>query len=175
MTDILIPSSPVVIGKIGAPHGLKGWNKIFSYTRPLDDIFHYPTYFLSLENKNDWKGGFQIPHYQSHGKDYIAQIQGSDNRDTAQRYCNYLIAIEQHQLPKLPDNHYYWRDLEGMQVINQEGKSLGIVDHLIEVGNQDTLVVHGDKIRVIPFMFNQFIESVNDISRTIVVNWDADF
>ena len=53
--------------------------------------------------------------------------------------------------------------------------SLGTVDHLIETGANDVLVVKGDRERLIPFVLQQVVTRVDLDAGTIQVDWDKDF
>ena len=44
-------SDNLVIGKIGAPHGVKGWVKINTYTNVPEGIFEYSPWILGEEKK----------------------------------------------------------------------------------------------------------------------------
>jgi len=39
---------PVVLGKVGAPHGVQGWVKVFSFTDPPAGIMSYPSWDVAL-------------------------------------------------------------------------------------------------------------------------------
>ena len=52
---------------------------------------------------------------------------------------------------------------------------LGVVDHLMETGANDVLVVSGDRERLIPFVQGQVVISVDLVGCQIVVDWDKDF
>ena len=41
-----------------------------------------------------------------------------------------------------------------------KGESLGTVDHLIETGANDVLVVKGDRERLIPFVLNRWLPAL---------------
>jgi ribosomal 30S subunit maturation factor RimM len=44
-------------------------------------------------------------------------------------------------LPNLAADEYYWYQLEGLKVINQDEQLFGKVDHLLETGANDVMVV----------------------------------
>ena len=63
----------------------------------------------------------------------------------------------------------------------EEGVKLGRVDHLIETGSNDVLIVKptpdsmDDKERLIPYLPDQVIKSVNLESGLLTVDWDPEF
>jgi 16S rRNA processing protein RimM len=82
-------------------------------------------------------------------------------------------------LPAAKPGEFYWLDLIGLQVINQQGVELGVVDHLMETGANDVLVVRdkkqANKEQLVPFVIDKFVKSVDLENKTILVDWDADF
>ena len=67
----------------------------------------------------------------------------------AVRYRKCLLAIisasTDRGLKPLAERDYYWIDLIGLSVINLEGVMLGKIDHLIETGANDVMVVHSEE------------------------------
>ena len=86
------------------------------------------------------------------------------------------ILIKRKQLPKPRTGEYYWADLVGLKVETAEGVGLGKVDHLIETGANDVLVVKdGDTERLIPFLQQHTVLKIDLEIGTITVDWDPDF
>src|ERR1700760_4337446 len=104
-------SEYVIVGKIGATFGIKGWLKIISYTQKQNDILEYHPWYL--ENGKNWEP-LQIIEGQQHGKGVIVHIKGYDQPETARVLTGKNIAVERSQLPKLKEGEYYWKDLEGL-------------------------------------------------------------
>ena len=75
-----LASDKVIVGKIGAPYGVKGWVKINSHTETPEGIFEYAPWFLGDEK-------VQIDQWRPHGS-LVAKIVGVDSRDDAERIKN---------------------------------------------------------------------------------------
>ena len=86
-----------------------------------------------------------------------------------------LIAVERDQLPETAPDEYYWTDLEGLSVVCQDGTELGRIDHLLETGANDVLVVQGERERLIPYIPGQVIRQVDLENGRMVVDWDPEF
>lgn len=165
-------SKPIIIGKIGAPYGVRGWVKIISFTEPAENIFNYLPWQLQKGNK---KQTLQIAAKRIHDMALIAHPIDCNDRDTAQTYTNAEIIIQREQLPPLPQGEYYWTDLEGMNVVTLQGQSLGTVIEIFSTGANDVLVVEGEKRHLIPFLKGQVVLHVDITQKTIQVDWDPEF
>lgn len=167
----------VIIGKIGKTFGIKGLLKVNSYTVPAENIINYQ--ILYLKNKkttgsDDWQE-VPIESFIVQHKNILVKILGCDSIENAAPYTNALLAINRQQLPKLSSANYYWTDLEGLKVINQNDIALGKVDHLFATASNDVLVVKDDKReRLIPFIKDVVIK-VDMENGLLIVDWDADF
>jgi len=59
-------------------------------------------------------------------------------------------------------------------VFNLEGERLGTVDHLLETGANDVLVVKSERDRLIPYVPER-VHKVDLEKRSIIVDWDPRF
>ena len=76
----------------------------------------------------------------------------------------------------LAGEHAYIADyVVGLRVVDLQGRELGRVDHLIETGANDVLVVRGERERLIPYLRGRVIHDVDLIEGRIQVDWDPDF
>lgn len=165
-------SDRVLLGKVLAAFGIQGWVKIHSETRPLDDIGRYKTW--QLRGKEGW-ADFRVKSVKFQGKGLIAKLEGVNDRNQAEALIGAEIAIDPAKLPRLPQGEYYWRDLMGLQVVTREGVNLGVIDHLLETGANDVLVVVGERERLLPFIPDQVVLEVDLAARRMVVDWDPEF
>ena len=168
----------VVIGRLAGLYGIQGWFKVISHTRPRDSIKNYKTWQIR-PSKSGVKEPWQNKHVvtvRPQGKGIVAKLEGIADRTDAEKYVGWDIAIHEQQLPNLRKNEYYWRDLVGLRVINHQEQDFGVIDHLIETGANDVLVVKdGQTERLIPYVMEQYIKDIDLASGTMRVEWDADF
>ena len=170
-------SDTVILGKIGAPYGVKGWVKITTYTDNIEGIFDYSPWFVGDDGKE-----YTVDHWRTHNKGVVAKLIGVESRDDAEAIKNLDISIKAEQLPQLAEDDFYWRELVGMQVVTEQGYDLGVVKELFETGANDVMLVKakandafGQKERMLPYLYDQVIKQVDKETRTIKVDWDPGF
>jgi 16S rRNA processing protein RimM len=78
-------------------------------------------------------------------------------------------------MPDPAPGEYYWNDLLGLTVVTLQNEPLGKVDHLLETGANDVLVVSGDRERLIPFVLDDVVKRVDLDAGVIQVDWDKEF
>jgi 16S rRNA processing protein RimM len=161
----------VLMGRVGAPFGVKGWIKVQPFTRTVDGLLGHPTWWLGREGK--W-GRTTVADGAVHGRLLIAKLEGCDDRHAAARLKGLDVAIARAELPINADGEYYWSDLIGLEVANREGVALGRITRLIETGASPVLVVQGIRERLIPFA-QPVVVSVDVADGRLTVDWGADF
>lgn len=171
--------SPVIIGEITGVSGVKGWVKVFSHTEPRLNIVKYDPWLLKLGK--EWKS-VKLVNGRSQGKTIVAQLEGINDREKAHSLIGTKIAIQSSQLKKLGEDEFYWRDLEGLEVINLQGEVIGKVSHLIETGANDVLVIKTPKVAgekskemMIPYIPEQVIKRVDLDANQVEVDWDDEY
>lgn len=180
-------SENVIVGRITGVYGIQGWLKIFSYTDPMEAIVDYNPWYIRAENRKNapWVK-VKLKAGKRHAKTVIAKLEGCNDCDTAMTYIGNEISIKLEQLEELKGkDEYYWRDLLGLRVINQQGIELGRVKSLMETGANDVLVVTPEneaadtekkqKEHLIPWTMHNAIIAVDIEQGVIEVDWDADF
>jgi len=167
-----LPEDYVLAGQISGLFGVKGWVKIRSWTEPRENILKYSPWLVKTT-----KGWTELKVEQGNrqGKGVVARLEGYDDRDLSAQLTGCDIAVSQQQLPELAEDEYYWNDLIGLRVINQDGVDFGTVKKLIETGSNDVLIVEGDRERLVPYIKGQVIKAINLEAKEIQVEWDPDF
>ena len=167
----------VTLGRVAGVFGIKGWVKIASNTRPAENILSYPRWWLGADE------GFEARLIDSRAQvnGIVAQVSGRDgqpviDRDIAARMVGLEIAVDRAELPLAPPGSYYWADLIGLNVFSKDDEPLGRVVEVIDNGAQDVLVMKdGEVERLIPFVKDTIIVSVDLAAQRIVADWSPDY
>jgi 16S rRNA processing protein RimM len=165
--------STMLVGGISGAFGVKGWLKVSSYTDPPENIFKYSPWQLCTANDGRPSRAVQLVQGKLHGKGLVVQLEGIDDRDGAESLKGLEIRVERQRVPEPDSGHYYWADLEGLQVRNSAGVVLGQVDHLLDTGSNDVMVVCGEARHLIPFIVGDTVLSVDLDAGFIQIDWEV--
>ncbi|MDH4609502.1 ribosome maturation factor RimM [Pseudomonas sp. BN102] len=167
----------IVLGKIFSVHGVRGEVKVYSFTDPLDNVLDYRRWTLKRDNEVKQ---VEVVSGRVHGKVLVVRLKGLDDREVARTYAGFEVCVPVSELPELDDDEFYWHQLEGLNVINQDGQLLGRIDHLLETGANDVMVVKpcagslDDRERLLPYT-EQCVLSIDLDVGEMRVEWDVDF
>jgi 16S rRNA processing protein RimM len=162
----------VTMGRVSGVYGVRGWLRVRSDCEPAEQLLEYSPW--QLKTAQGWCS-HTLEDGRPHGSGLVAKLATVDDRDAARLLVGADIAVDRSQLPALADDEYYWNDLIGLDVVTQDGTLLGRVTGLMETGANDVLVVSGDRERLVPFIRDRVVLTVDAEARRIEVDWDADF
>jgi len=160
----------IALGYLSSVHGIKGWVKVNSWTRPMEAILEYQPWLLG-EDKRPVK----IVDGRKQGKGVVALLPGFEDREQAVVLVGQQIFVERDQLPATAEDEYYWSDLEGLEVHTTKAELLGRVEKLMETGANDVLVIRGKREHLVPFIQGQYVKHVDLENGLIEVDWDPEF
>lgn len=163
----------VIVGRVAGVYGVRGWLKVISATEPPEAILDYPRWQLRAGG-SAWRAA-TLTAGRLHGKGVLAQLAGCDDRDVARALIGAEIAVPREAMPDPGPGHFYWADLEGLTVVTVAGVMLGKIDHLIETGANDVLVVKGERERLVPYAWDAVVKSIDLDRGVMTVDWDPEF
>ncbi len=163
-------SSPLIIGRVNGVYGVKGWVKVRSFTRPENNILNYSPVLLDIEGHWQEKA---VEAAQSRGKHLLIKLSGIESPEQAKLFQQCDIAIAHEQLPELVEAEFYWHQLIGLDVINQDQKPVGRVKEIRETGANDVLVVESEQNRqtFIPLVMDVYVKHIDVTNKRILVDW----
>lgn len=164
--------SRVPVGRLGGPHGVRGFLRVESWTRPPESILDFPAWLLDTAAGT---GRYELEETCVQPGRLLVRLAGVHDRTAAAELRRAAISVPRTALPALPAGEWYWADLIGLSVYTTAGTLLGAVDHLLETGANDVLVVHGERERLIPWIADDVVQQVDPAGGCLIVDWDPDF
>jgi len=159
------------MGRIVGAFGVRGWVRLQPFTQTPESLVAYPEWWIGGES--GWQP-LRIEEAQAQANSVVAKIAGCDDRDAAALYRGKEVAVSRGAFPEAGENEYYWADLIGLEVVNDQGENLGTVAEIFDTGSNDVLVVTGERERLIPFLAHVVMQ-VDVAGRVIRVDWGADY
>ncbi len=171
---MIIPCDLILVGHIVGAYGIHGWIRVRPYSANADALLYAKVWWLNRPELHD----VDVRLAKLHGGDVVAQLTGVVDRNAAEGLKGATVQIARSRFPTLDDSEFYWVDLIGLSVENQQGVDLGQVVRVIEYGAHPILEVSDLEQQtqevLIPFVA-QFIQTVDQVAKKIIVDWDADY
>ena len=129
----------VVIGKISAPHGVRGEVRIVPLTDFPERFENLKTVFLEDDSK------MELESVKFSNKFIIAKFKNINSRNDIEIFNGKLLMLNRSDIPSLPEGEYYNFDIIGLEVIDDKGSKLGKITEVLKTGSNDVYVVEGKK------------------------------
>lgn len=124
----------VVIGKAGAPHGIKGELKII----PMTD---FPERFRGMTHCFIGDRAVEITGIRYQKNHVFMTLAGVSTREAAAALTGALVSVDRAEAVPLAEGEYYTFDIIGLAVFDTDGRSLGTVTDVLRTGSNDVYVV----------------------------------
>ena len=168
----------VIVARIGAAYGIKGWVKIHPFSHSPDALQNASRWWIApyIPEQNHANALWQQVKpkgFKPHADVWVGTCQGWLDRTHAEQFKGWQIAVSRTEFPQTDEDEFYWVDLLGMSVINRQGEDLGAVADLLSTGPQTVLVIRHETTgieRLIPFV-DAYIDAVDQPERRIRVDW----
>jgi 16S rRNA processing protein RimM len=162
----------VVMARIAAPFGIKGWVKLQTFTGEPDSLDAYASWLI--KGPTGWEE-WELEEFAVNAKGVVAKLKGCDDRTAAEIIAKRDVAIPRESLDDAGEGQHYWIDLIGADVVNTLGERLGRIETLMETGANDVLVVKlGSEEILIPFIADVIVK-VDREAKLVTVNWQKDY
>jgi 16S rRNA processing protein RimM len=134
----------LAVGKVRRPHGVAGDALVEVYTdfperlKPKAVVYAGETHIQ-----------LTIRRQRSHNDGVLLAFDGYSTPERVGRFRNQILYIVEEDAMELPEGEFYYHELHGLSVIDENGKSLGKVTEIMQTGANDVYVVTNDAGREI--------------------------
>jgi 16S rRNA processing protein RimM len=160
----------VILGRIGAPFGVRGWMKVQSYTDPPEGVVNYAPWDLACDG---CLGARAVMDWKLAGGQLAVRLEGVDTREAAQTLTGAEVRVDRAALPPPAPGEYYRDDLVGLEATNRDGAPLGRVTGILELPAHPVLVLRGERERLVPLVRERLVD-VDLGNRRLTLDWHPD-
>ncbi len=156
------------MGQIVGVHGIKGNCKIRSYAESLS-VFQSDSVVIVTTSDGRQKP-YEINWAKPHAKAALISFKGVDTRDQAEALIGCELFIEKNRLPDPEEGSYYWFDLIGLDVFDDDQKYLGRLESIIQTGSNDVYVVKEDDTEILIPALESVVQKIDLKNRRMQVD-----
>lgn len=184
-----LPDDLVEVGYVGAAYGIRGWIKVQPHADDASALLHARRWWLLRAPQTGMvvapaqaaeAVSVKIAQSREHSGTVVAQATGVSDRNLAEMLKGRRVWIRRADFPAPEEGEFYWVDLIGCAVVNEQGEALGEVTGLIDNGAHQILQLayqlpDGKTAeRLVPFV-DAFLRTVDISAKRIVVDWGLDY
>ena len=126
----------LVVGEVLKPFGFRGEVKIQVLTDYPNRLLKHKTVYIGPNARE-----FQVASARSHGSYILMKFVGFDTDASVAKLRGEVVKIPVADAAKLKKNQYYHHQIIGLNVVTQDGESLGTIQEILETGANDVYLV----------------------------------
>lgn len=141
------------VGKIVNTHGIRGEVRVISQTDfPEQRYKKGAELTLFQEGKKPLK--LVVSGHRKHKNFDLLTFEGYPNINDVEQFRDGILKVSENDLTDLEENEYYYYEIIGLDVIDEQGQHLGKVKEILSPGANDVWVVQrkGKKDALIPYI-----------------------
>jgi 16S rRNA processing protein RimM len=162
----------VCLGRIGAPHGVRGEVKLWPFTAEPLAIAQYGELTTA-----DGTRSFEVEALRPAGDCMVARLKGIRDRDAAEALRNLELFVPRDRLPVIEStDEFYYADLVGLPAFGPQGQTLGTVLAVHNFGAGDLLELkpsEGGNTVFVPFT-DQAVPEIDVVGRRVVIDYEIE-
>lgn len=133
------PRKQVLVGQIGAAHGVKGEVRLKSYTSAPMAIVDYAP--LTAPDGRAFEIEAARPAAGTSPDVLVVRFKGINDRDAAAALNGVQLSVSRDRLPATEEDEFYHADLIGLAAVTTAGEALGTVIAIEDHGAGDVLEI----------------------------------
>ncbi len=136
----------VPVGRITRPHGLKGELRVQPFLREAGLLTRIPVFYLGPRDPVERLHPVRVRQAPG-GRDFLFFFREVETLEGAEALRGKTLYASLSDFPPPEEDEYYYFQLEGLEVRDEEGRVLGRVKGVMPVGPYDLLEVEDPKGR----------------------------
>ncbi len=154
----------VCVARIGAPHGVRGAVKLWTFTEDPLAVTRYGPLAT-----RDGTRSFEVAHAREGKGHLVATLKGVTTRNDAERLNGIELYVAREKLPATDEDEYYHADLIGLAAVTAVDEPLGKVIAVHNFGAGDIIEIAPPKGATMLLPFTNAVVPTVDIAGGCVV------
>jgi 16S rRNA processing protein RimM len=156
-----------VIGEIVKTRGLRGCLKVLCYVETNNTFAELE--FVYIEISSGQKKCFVLRKIDVSGKILFIELEDILDVESAQAFVGCKVYLPEGMQEKLPEGEYYWREIIGLDVYNEEGRYIGRIESVFPTGSNDVYVCKGEEREILLPAIAEVIRKIDINHRVMIV------
>ena len=155
------------VGKIVNTHSLKGEVKVISSTDFEEERFKKGSKLL-ITRGNQLIREVIVESYRNHKNFLLVKFEGIDSVEEAEKLKNLQIKIDSDEVGELEENEFYFHEIIGCQVFDENDRNLGEIIDILTPGANDVWVIKGEEGKeiLIPYI-EDVVKQIDIINKKV--------
>lgn len=149
------------IGEIVKTRGLRGCLKVLCYVETKNTFSELK--FVYIEQNSGQKNRFELKKIDVAGNILFVELEGIPDVESAQALVGCKVFLPEDMQEKLPEGEYYWRDIIGLDVYNEDDNYIGKIESVFPTGSNDVYVCKSAEREIL-------LPAIADVIRKIDIN-----
>jgi len=155
------------MGRVAGAYGVRGWIKVVPGGGVQEALAGAAKWWIDGR-------AYAVAEAKRHSATVVAKLAGLETREQAAALKGKEVAVARETLPPPEAGFYYLADLVGLEVVNEQGERLGVVQRWLTNGAQDVMELAGERTRLLPWV-PTVVKEVDLPGGRILVEWGADW
>ncbi len=170
------PSDLIDLGIVYDAQGLKGHIKVRPYSPDPIALLACKEAYLQAPHSAPSPAVYRVHSAKIHSGFVVMLLDGICDRDAALALKGQTVLLPRKAFPEPEQDAYYWIDLIGCEVYNEQGIRLGNIEDMAEFGAHPIMTIGSELIPFVPAIVKSVqLKSSELPSGRVVVDWQPNW
>jgi 16S rRNA processing protein RimM len=171
-----LPSDLIDLGIVYDAQGLKGHIKVRPYSPDPIALLACKEVYLQGPHSAPLLALYRVQSAKIHSGYVVMVLDGICDRDAALALKGHTVLLPRKAFPTPEKDAYYWIDLIGCEVYNEQGIRLGNIEDMAEFGAHPIMTIGSELIPFVPAIVRSVqLKSADLPSGRVVVDWQPNW
>lgn len=128
----------VCVGKVIKSYGVEGEVLVIPETEYPETLDEYNYFYIKYKGE---ERRLDVERVKKSGRRFIFKFKGIESIEKAKAIEGFYLFVKREELIEPDDEGYYIFDLEGLEVVDEEGKRIGILDGVMKGKFYDYFII----------------------------------